>query len=145
MAPSLHILHTSWLYTNVLTVAIYVSIKLENFFNFTSYIHFFMIWLIFSIIYKVMPKRRVNVKAILIGSFVASIVWFTMRLYFTSYISDSNIYQTIYGPMNVILMFFIWIYITWIIVITGAYLITLLENFFQNKMEIKNNVNNSSH
>ena len=126
-----------------LIVSIYLSIKFKNYFNFTHFLPFFIIWFIFTIIYAITPNKKVNRRAALITAFLCSIAWYIMRNIFIDFILGNKIYQTIYGSLSIILLLFIWIYISWIIIVFGAYFCAFLEQKF-NKKEINETDDNNS-
>ncbi len=110
-----------------LIFSMYISLKLKSYFNITMFLPFLIVWFIFILIYAITPNRKVNRKAVLVTSFVSSVIWYVMRGVFISYIVQNKVYHTIYGSLSVILLLFIWIYISWIIVVGGAYICVFLE------------------
>ncbi len=121
-----------------LVVSFYLTFKLKAFLNLTEFLPYLIIWFVFILVYAVTPNRKINRKAVIVTSFFASCIWCAMRIIFTRYIIYNKIYFTIYGSLSIILLLLIWIYISWIIVISGAYFCRYLENFFGGS-----NVNNS--
>ena len=111
-----------------LIFSMYISFKLKNYFNITMFLPFLIVWFIFILIYAITPNRRVNRKAVIVTSFFSSVIWYIMRSIFISYIVQNKIYYTIYGSLSIILLLFIWIYISWIIIVGGAYVCVFLEN-----------------
>ncbi len=125
-----------------LILSIYLSIKFKSLVNITHILPFLIIWFIFTIIYAITPNKKVNRRAALITGFCSSIAWYVMRNIFVGFVLENKIYQTIYGSLSIILLLFIWIYISWIIIVTGAYLCVFLEKQF-NKKNGEDNDNNS--
>jgi membrane protein len=110
-----------------LILSIYLSIKFKDVLNITHILPFLIIWFIFTIIYAITPNKKVNRRAALITAFISSVFWYIMRNIFISFVLENKIYQTIYGSLSIILLLFIWIYISWIIIVSGAYLCAFLE------------------
>ncbi len=123
-------------------LSIYLTIKFKDVVNITHLLPFFIIWFIFTIIYAITPNKKVNRRAALLTAFLSSVIWYIMRNIFIDVILQNKIYQTIYGSLSIILLLFIWIYISWIIVIGGAYFCVYLENKFE-KENVNSNDNNS--
>lgn len=81
---------------------------------------FVMIWLVFTMMYTIMPNTRVPMKPAFIGALVSGTAWeILFRLYvdFNGFILDR---YAIYGSLSVIPVFLMWIYVSWIIVLFGA-------------------------
>lgn len=83
----------------------------------------------FSLLYFVIPRKKIAVKYALVGSFVASILFEVMKFVFTWYVISLPAYNAIYGTLAIIPVFMIWIYCFWCIVIYGALLTQALRNF----------------
>ncbi len=116
-----------------LLLSFYFSFKLSSYvsmINLTKFLPFLLTWFIFVLVYAVTPNRKINRKAVFVTSFCMSAIWSFMRWFFISYIIHNKIYFTIYGSFSIILLLFIWIYISWIIVIGGAYFCKFLEELF---------------
>jgi membrane protein len=74
----------------------------------------------FTLIYAVVPARRVPFKLALFGGLLAAIAFETAKYGFRFYITHFPTYQLIYGTLAVLPVFLVWIYVSWIIVLVGA-------------------------
>lgn len=74
----------------------------------------------FTLIYLLIPNTRVRVKSALYGAIVATILWKMIGALFTAFIVDSTNYTAIYSSFAILVIFMIWIYISWLIILTGA-------------------------
>ena len=80
----------------------------------------------FTLIYAVVPARRVPFKLALVGGLLAAIAFETAKHGFRFYITHFPTYQLIYGALAVLPLFLVWIYVSWIIVLVGAALTATL-------------------
>ena len=80
------------------------------------------------IIYMIVPNTRVHVVPALIGAATAAILWESGKWGFTAYIgfATKNL-QRIYGAIAILPLFFLWVYITWMIVLLGLQLASALQ------------------
>lgn len=78
------------------------------------------IWLLFTIVYIVMPNTKVKFKYALIAGIFAG----TVAMIFQSLYTDLQIgvwrFNTLYGSIAMIPLFLIWLQFTWLIVLVGA-------------------------
>lgn len=73
-----------------------------------------------TLIYKLVPARPVPLRAALVGGLVAAIAFETAKAGFTFYIRRVPTYQMVYGALATVPLLLIWIYVSWIILLTGA-------------------------
>lgn len=88
---------------------------------------FFIVWSIFFLSYKISANVHVSVKAAMISSFIASLVWYIAKSGFIFYVMHNQTYMSIYGSLSILLFFFLWIYISWAIFLHGLKFCHLLE------------------
>jgi len=81
---------------------------------------FLLMLIVFTFIYILVPNTRVNIKSAFAGAFTASLLWELASRIFTSFISSSTNYTAIYSSFAILIIFMLWIYATWLIVLTGA-------------------------
>lgn len=74
----------------------------------------------FTIIYILIPNTKVRFRSGLYGAIVATILWKISGSLFTTFIVNSTSYTAIYSGFAILVIFMIWIYINWLIVLTGA-------------------------
>ncbi|WP_432797470.1 YihY/virulence factor BrkB family protein [Poriferisphaera sp. WC338] len=88
-------------------------------------------WLLLLALYMLMPNTRVAFKPALIGSFVAAVLWelgkLGFRLYVTKALSAASLNVALYGSLGLILIFLLWIYITWLIIVFGLEITSTLQ------------------
>ena len=95
--------------------------------NFLSVFPYLIIWAIFCITYLISVSRPIAVKNALLSSFIASLIWYLSKSLFVFYAVNNKTYLSIYGSFSVVLLFFVWVYVSWIIFLYGVKLCSFLE------------------
>ena len=72
-------------------------------------------------LYAVVPNCQVPLRHALIGGVFAAITFTVARVLFTAVMAKSS-YTLVYGAFAAVPLFLLWIYVTWIIVLTGGVL-----------------------
>jgi membrane protein len=76
--------------------------------------------LFFTLIYAVLPARRVPWRSALAGGLVAALAFEGAKRGFVLYVTNVPTYQRVYGAVAVLPLFLVWIFVSWIIVLFGA-------------------------
>ena len=74
----------------------------------------------FFFVYLVVPNTRVNRRSAFLGAIFASVLWKVTALLFGWFISYSTNYTAIYSGFAIFLMLIIWMYLGWLIVLSGS-------------------------
>ena len=74
----------------------------------------------FTFIYILVPNTRVQPGSAFYGALIAGLLWESSGLLFTSFVGGSTGYTAIYSGFAIMLMFMIWIYLSWLILLVGA-------------------------
>jgi membrane protein len=85
-----------------------------------SLIPMVLIWLVFTLLYIVMPNTKVNFSSAFIGGFIAGTMfqlWQWAYIYFQGMLSG---YGAIYGSFAALPLFLIWLQTSWLVVLFGA-------------------------
>jgi len=84
-------------------------------------IPYMLIISVFTFIYILVPNTRVKPKSALFGAVISGLLWETSGVLFTSFIGGStNSYTAIYSGFAIMLMFMIWLYLSWLILLIGS-------------------------
>ncbi len=95
----------------IISPLIFLSIKL---------IPYVLIWILFTIIYILMPNTQVNLKAGLIGGIIAGTIFQVVQWAYISFQIGAAKYNAIYGSFAALPLFLMWVQISWWVVLFGA-------------------------
>ena len=76
-------------------------------------------WLLLLLIYSLLPNAKVQVRAALIGAFVAAVLWEASKWGFRLYVQRAVGYSALYGSLGLVPLFLLWLYVTWIVILFG--------------------------
>ncbi len=76
-------------------------------------------WLILLVAYLLIPNTKVKLRPAAIGALVAALLWELAKQGFRSYLGFSTGYAALYGSLGLVPVFFLWVFVTWIIVLLG--------------------------
>lgn len=83
-------------------------------------IPYIMVCAAFTFLYIFIPNIKVKFKSALVGGLVAGILWETAGWAFASFVVTSSKYAAIYSGFAILLMFMIWLYVSWLILLVGS-------------------------
>jgi len=73
-----------------------------------------------TFIYILVPNERVKVKSAFTGAVAAALLWKITGWLFSSFVAGSTKYSAIYSGFAVVIVFMIWLYLSWLILLIGA-------------------------
>ncbi len=91
-----------------------------------SALPFLLELLAFVLFYYSVPNCDVRFKYAVIGGLIAALLFELSKYGFGQYLVHFNSYQRIYGALAVLPVFLIWIYLSWLVVLIGAYITAAL-------------------
>ena len=81
-----------------------------------------------SLLFAAVPNCRVSIRHAIIGGLVTALVFEIAKQLFTRMVAMSS-YELIYGAFAAIPLFLLWIYVSWLIVLSGAEFVHALEGY----------------
>ncbi|MCG6916283.1 MAG: YihY/virulence factor BrkB family protein [Deltaproteobacteria bacterium] len=74
----------------------------------------------FTFFYILVPNKKVQLTSALIGGSAAGILWEVTGWGFASFVAKSTKYTAIYSGFAILIMFMLWVYLSWLILLVGA-------------------------
>lgn len=89
--------------------------------NFVTYILGFMFsFLMFYVIYRLVPHGKINNKVVLISSLSTTLLWETLKLIFTAYLVNFSNFTVVYGAYAALVASIFWVYYSSVTFVLGA-------------------------
>lgn len=89
---------------------------------------FLLMWMAFSLIFVLVPNRKVQIRDAIAGAFLTAVLFEIAKAAFLAYVTNAN-YTMIYGAMATVPIFLLWLYLVWTVVLFGASLAASLTTF----------------
>ena len=90
-----------------------------------------LIWIALTLLYLAMPNRRVLIRDAMAGGLLAALAFEAMKRAFTLYITQFPTYKLVYGAFASLPIFLLWVYLSWLVVLTGAIIVAILPEWRQ--------------
>jgi membrane protein len=81
---------------------------------------YFLVIGAFTFLYIFLPNTRVRLVPALVGGIAGGILWQTAGWAFAMFVMTSTRYSAIYSSFAIMVLFMIWIYLSWLILLVGA-------------------------
>lgn len=82
--------------------------------------------LIFTLLYKFTPCKRLKLSEVFPGSVFACAGWIIVSIIFSFYVDNFGSYSKVYGSIGAVIILMIWIFLTSLIIISGGELNAVL-------------------
>ncbi|MHB1544108.1 MAG: YihY/virulence factor BrkB family protein [Gammaproteobacteria bacterium] len=82
----------------------------------------------FTFLYVFMPNTRVRLRSALLGAILAGLLWEGVGWGFAQFASTMTGYTAIYSGFALLLLFMIWLYLSWLIFLIGVEISFLAQN-----------------
>lgn len=92
--------------------------------------------LAFVLLYVILPNTKVRLRAALIGGLAAGLIWSLLKALFVTVIAGSVSYSLIYGTLGLLPILMLWLWISWIVVLFGAFLTAANQSLHTEGLEL---------
>jgi len=82
----------------------------------------------FTFLYVFIPNTKVRLSAALTGGIVSGFLWETTGLIFGSFVAGATNYTAIYSGFAILILFMIWLFLSWLILLLGASIAFYTQN-----------------
>lgn len=124
------------------TVNVYITTILKDFSQTTDYFEFispiiffsvkmipyFLIWILFTLLYLIMPNKGVKFTHAFIAGLIAGTAYQLIQFYYINFQIGFSRYNAMYGSFAALPLFLIWLQISWNVVLLGAQIAAAFEN-----------------
>lgn len=86
----------------------------------TRFMPYLLVIAAFTFIYVLIPNTRVKLRHALYGGVVSGVLWETVGRLFATFVATSTNYTAIYSSFAILLLFMIWLYLSWLILLLGS-------------------------
>ena len=95
---------------------------------------FSLSWLAFTLMFLLVPNRRVRISHALTGAFLSALLFGLAKKAFVAFVANAS-FNVIYGALATIPIFLLWLYLVWIVILLGASLAASLTTFNDRKVD----------
>ena len=81
---------------------------------------FLLVIFAFCFVYMFVPNTKVKFRSALVGAAVGGAMWQTTGLIFAEFAASSTKYAAIYSGFAILILFMIWLYLSWLILLLGS-------------------------
>ncbi|WP_291861353.1 YihY/virulence factor BrkB family protein [Marinilabilia sp.] len=107
---------------------------------------YFMIWLVFSLLFMIMPNTKVKAGSAIFGGIIAGTLFLGVQYGYVYFQVGVSKYNAIYGSFAALPLFLVWMQTSWMIVFFGAELSFAFQNERSFEFEVDTrNMSNYAH
>jgi membrane protein len=93
--------------------------------------------LAFALLYVTLPNRRVLIRDAFTGGFLAALAFEGMKHAFALYITQFPTHKLVYGAFASVPIFLLWIYLSWLVVMSGAVVAAVLPEWRERAAQVE--------
>ena len=86
-------------------------------------------FLSFLLLYLLVPHTHVHFWSALSGAMIAAVLFELSKSAFALYFTHFPVYKDIYGALAIIPLLFVWVFISWVVILVGAQVAASLDGF----------------
>ncbi len=98
-------------------------------------IPYLVVWAVFFMLFKISANTKISNKNTLISSLITALLWSICKWGFVYYVFYNKAYLTLYGSFSILLFLFIWVYLSWAILLFGMSLSRGIDEVFIQELE----------
>ena len=95
-------------------------------------------FLSFLLLYLLVPHTRVHFWSALSGAMIAAVLFELSKSAFAIYFTHFPVYKDIYGALAIIPLLFVWVFISWVVILVGAQVAASLDGFLDEERTLAN-------
>jgi len=95
---------------------------------------FALSWLAFTLMFLLVPNRRVRVSHALVGALLSAILFGLAKKLFVMFVANAS-FNVIYGALATVPIFLFWLYLVWTVILLGASLAASLTTFNDRRVD----------
>ena len=96
---------------------------------------YFLVIVAFTLVYMLIPNTKVHFQAALVAGVVAGVLWESAGWIFASFVVNSTKYMAVYTVFASLIIFMIWVYMSWLILLIGCSIAFYYQNPAQRRLE----------
>ena len=85
-----------------------------------SLLPYVLVIVAFCVIYLLVPNTQVKWGSAFTGAFIGGVLWESTGWLFATFIANSSNYTVVYSGFAIMVIFMIWLYLSWLILLIGA-------------------------
>lgn len=89
---------------------------------------YLVIWLLFSFVYVFLPNTKIKITAGILGGIVAGTIYQVVQWLYIFFQVGVSKYNAIYGSFAALPLFFVWLQLSWLVVLLGAEIAFAFQN-----------------
>ncbi|WP_455212079.1 YihY/virulence factor BrkB family protein, partial [Kaarinaea lacus] len=86
----------------------------------SRFVPYVLVIVAFTFVYMLIPNTKVHFKSALVGGLIAGVMWESAGWIFASFVVNSTKYMAIYTVFASLIIFMIWLYVSWLILLVGC-------------------------
>lgn len=101
-----------------------------SFSNVSKLVSMAVTWLVFALVFRISANKPIGVLVLGTSSFFGALAWFCFKSLFVYYMVYNQFYKNIYGSISIVMFVFLWIYVSWLVVLVFMRLCKYLSDRF---------------